>query len=75
MVEQICRNENIPYQKFVNRSDLRGGGTLGSIASSFLPVRTVDIGIPLLAMHSAVETMGAEDMKALTDLMKAYFDL
>ncbi len=75
VVEQICRNENIPYQKFVNRSDLRGGGTLGSIASSFLPVRTVDIGIPLLAMHSAVETMGAEDMKALTDLMKAYFDL
>ena len=36
-----------------------GGGTLGSIASSFLPVKTVDIGVPLLAMHSAVETMGA----------------
>ena len=73
IVEQICRKEKIPYQKFVNRSDLPGGGTLGSVASSFLPVRTVDVGIPLLAMHSAVETMAAADMKALTDLLRAYF--
>lgn len=73
IIEQICRKENIPYQKFVNRSDLPGGGTLGAIASSFLPVRTVDVGIPLLAMHSAVETMGTRDMKALMDLICAYF--
>ncbi|MCI9081748.1 MAG: M18 family aminopeptidase [Lachnospiraceae bacterium] len=73
VIEQICRKENIPYQKFVNRSDLLGGGTLGSIASSFLPVKTVDVGIPLLAMHSAVETMGARDIQALTDLICAYF--
>ncbi|MEY8391689.1 M18 family aminopeptidase [Lachnospiraceae bacterium] len=73
IVEQICRKEHIPYQKFVNRSDMPGGGTLGSIASSFLPVRTADVGIPLLAMHSAVETMAARDMKALADLLRAYF--
>lgn len=73
VVEQICKKAGIPYQKFVNRSDMPGGGTLGAIASSFLPVRTVDIGVPLLAMHSAVETMGAEDMKSLTDLIRAYF--
>ncbi len=75
VVEQICRKEQIPYQKFVNRSDMPGGGTLGSIASSFLPVKTVDIGVPLLAMHSAVETMGAGDMKSLTDLVRAYFTI
>lgn len=75
VVEQICRRENIPYQKFVNRSDLPGGGTLGSIASSILPVKTVDIGVPLLAMHSAVETMGRADMKALTDLIRAFFQV
>lgn len=74
-VEQICRKQNIPCQKFVNRSDLAGGGTLGSIASSFLPVKTVDIGAPILAMHSAVETMGAGDLKALTDLVRAYFQI
>ena len=73
VVEQICRKENIPYQKFVNRSDMAGGGTLGAVASGLLPMRTVDIGVPLLAMHSAVETMGTEDMQALTDLICAYF--
>lgn len=73
VVEQICRKEDIPYQKYVNRSDIPGGGTLGSVASSFLPVKTVDIGVPLLAMHSAVETMGVRDMKALTDLIRAYY--
>ncbi|TGY97350.1 M18 family aminopeptidase [Petralouisia muris] len=73
VIEQICRKYKIPYQKFVNRSDLAGGGTLGSIASSILSVRTVDLGVPVLAMHSAVETMGAADMKALTRLMTAYY--
>lgn len=73
IIEQICRKGGIPYQKFANRSDMPGGGTLGAVSSSFLPVRTVDIGIPLLAMHSAVETMGAADMQALTDLVCAYF--
>ncbi len=75
IVEQICRKEEIPYQKFVNRSDMPGGGTLGSIASSILPVRTVDVGVPLLAMHSAVETMGIEDMESMTSLVKAYFSV
>jgi aspartyl aminopeptidase len=70
---QICDSRGIPYQRFVNRSDMRGGGTLGSIASSFLPVKTVDIGVPILAMHSARELMGAADMKALTDAVTAFF--
>ena len=72
-IEQICRKEGIPYQKFVNRSDIAGGGTLGAVASSFLPVKMVDVGVPLLAMHSAVETMGVGDMKALTDLIRAFY--
>lgn len=72
-IEQICRKEQIPYQKFVNRSDIIGGGTLGAVAAGFLPVRAVDIGVPILAMHSAVETMGAADMQSLTDLIGAYF--
>jgi aspartyl aminopeptidase len=72
---QICDSKKIPYQRFVNRSDIRGGGTLGAIASSLLPVKTVDIGIPLLAMHSARELMGAADMKALSDAVTAFFSL
>ncbi|MEG2093957.1 MAG: M18 family aminopeptidase [Lachnospiraceae bacterium] len=75
IIEQICKQKEIPYQKFVNRSDMQGGGTLGSIASSILPVRTIDIGVPLLAMHSAVETMGREDMKSITALVEAFFQI
>ena len=75
IVEQICKVKEIPYQKFVNRSDVVGGGTLGSIASALLPVKTVDIGIPLLAMHSARELMAECDQQALKDLVEAYFSL
>lgn len=75
IIQQICEAKQIPYQKFVNRSDMAGGGTLGSIASALLPVKTVDIGIPLLAMHSARELMAAADQQALKDLVRAYFVL
>lgn len=70
---QICEKYDIPFQRFVNRSDVRGGGTLGSIASTLLPIKTVDIGIPLLAMHSARELMGTDDMKALRDCVMHFF--
>ena len=75
IIQQICEREKIAYQKFVNRSDMPGGSTLGSIASALLPVKTVDIGIPLLAMHSARELMGSADQQALKDLVTAYFTI
>lgn len=58
IVQQICEKEGIAYQKFVNRSDGSAGGTLGSIVSAILPVRTVDMGIPMFAMHSSREFYG-----------------
>jgi aspartyl aminopeptidase len=72
---QICDSKGISYQRFVNRSDVRGGGTLGSVASTLLPIKTVDLGIPLLAMHSARELMGTKDIEALKDAVTAYFSL
>ena len=75
IVQQICDAKKIPYQKFVNHSDERGGGTLGSIAAALLPVRCVDIGVPILAMHSARETMGVADQIALTDYLTAFYSL
>ena len=72
---QICDSKNIPYQRFVNRSDVRGGSTLGAISSTMTPVKTLDIGIPLLAMHSSRELMGAADMDSLKDAITAYFSL
>lgn len=75
IVEQICRTKEIPYQKFVNRSDLPGGGTLGAIVSSVIPIPTVDIGVPMLAMHSAVETMGVEDQIGMTRFLTEFFSI
>lgn len=75
IIQQLCEMKKIPYQKFVNRSDMQGGGTLGSIASALFPVKTVDIGIPLLAMHSARELMGTADQQALAELVDAYFSV
>ena len=73
VVRSICENNGIPYQIFTNRSDVGGGSTLGSIASSYTVMNTTDIGVPLLAMHSARETMGIKDQEALTCLLSCYW--
>ncbi len=73
VVESICRKRNIPCRKFVNRSDIRGGSTIGSITSSWLPMLSVDIGAAILAMHSARETMGAETQACMDAFVEAYF--
>jgi len=70
---QLCEAYDVPYQKFVNRSGGSSGGTLGAICSTFAPMRTLDVGVPLLAMHSARETMGVQDQKFLEKLLTVYF--
>ena len=74
VLEELCRAHEIPYRKFSNRSDIRGGSTLGSISSCELAVRAADVGVGLLAMHSAMETMGACDQDALNRLTTAFFE-
>ena len=69
IIESICKEKEIPYTCFLNRSDIRGGSTLGSIASSILTMKTVDIGVAILAMHSARELMALKDQEALTRII------
>lgn len=71
--EDICVSNGIPFQRFAKRSDTKGGGTIGSIISSHLPMRTVDLGIGLLAMHSACEMQAAADQEGLEAFMRAFF--
>lgn len=66
---------NFIHKIFQPCSDGTGGSTLGSIASSFLPIPTVDVGVPLLAMHSSRELMGVKDIRALADMIRAYYTL
>lgn len=75
IVQQICDKEKIAYQKSVNRSDGTGGSTLGAIAGTMLPMQIVDLGIPLLAMHSARELMGQADQDATQKLVDKFFSL
>lgn len=73
IAQQICEKAGAKYKKFVNHADVAGGGTLGPIISSWLPMKTVDIGVPLLAMHSSRELMGIEDERHLIKMMTEFF--
>ncbi len=72
VVRGLCESQGIKWQQFVNRSDSRGGSTLGSIASALVPMRTMDIGVPILAMHSVRETMAGTDQEALSKLLQVF---
>lgn len=58
---EICRAADVPVQRFVNHSDVPGGSTLGNILASSLPVKGVDMGNGILAMHSCRETGSVAD--------------
>lgn len=74
IIEGLCKKYQIPYQRYMNRPDMRGGGTLGSYAASQLGMSTADIGVPMLAMHSARETMGVKDQESINSLVEHYFN-
>ncbi|SDW11382.1 aspartyl aminopeptidase [Lutibacter oricola] len=73
--EMICKKANIPYQKFVNRSDMRGGGTLGNVSAGQLAIRSVDVGNPMWAMHSIRETSGVDDHTFITDAFSCFYEI
>ena len=58
---EICREAGVPCQRFVNHSDVAGVSTLGNILASSIPVRGVDMGNAILAMHSCRETGSTAD--------------
>ena len=74
IAKSLCSGHNIPCQVFLNRSDIAGGFTLGTLLSANLPIRTMDIGVTVLGMHSARETMGADDQDAINRLMTVFFE-
>ena len=69
----ILNGSGVKYQDFFMRSDLPCGGTLGAISSSQLSVRSVDIGMAQLAMHSTSETFAVSDYDAMVCGIKAFF--
>ena len=71
--KDICDRAEVPYQTFVNRSDMAGGSTLGNISNTQVPMKTVDIGLAQLAMHSVYETTGAKDTESLAKAAAVLF--
>ena len=72
--EGICAGAGVPTQRFSNRSDVAGGSTLGNIVSASASMNAVDIGLAQLAMHSACETMGAEDVGHMIRALTAFHE-
>ena len=57
----------------MNKADSKGGGTLGGYVASACSMQAVDVGVPILAMHSSRELMGVQDQQALNRLVSAFF--
>lgn len=71
----LCEEAGVPCQYFVNHSDVAGGSTLGNILTSQIPLRGVDMGAPLWAMHSACETGSIADHTATCAAFTCFYKL
>ncbi len=70
----LCGNLGIEPQHFVSRSDLACGSTIGPITAARVGIRTVDVGNPMLSMHSCREMAGAADVQPMIDVLRLYFE-
>lgn len=67
-----CAQAGVPLQRYEHRADLPCGSTIGPMTSARTGIPTVDVGAPQLAMHSAREVMGAEDVAAYAAALQAF---
>ncbi len=72
-LKELCKEAEVPVQTYANRSDIPGGSTLGNISTAHVSIPSVDIGLPQLAMHSAVETAGNTDTAYAIRLFKTFY--
>ena len=70
----ILSEANVKWQVFANRSDVRGGSTLGHLSLSQVSLDSIDIGLAQLAMHSSSEVAGVADMKMMVEGLKAFYN-
>lgn len=68
-----CNQAGVANQHFVTRSDLPCGSTIGPITAAKLGIRSLDIGAPMLSMHSCREMMATADVEPTIRLMQTFF--
>ena len=71
---ELCKQVEVPFQHYSHRTDLPCGSTIGPIASTLLGIRTVDVGNPMLSMHSIRELCGAKDPALMTRVLSAFYN-
>jgi aspartyl aminopeptidase len=69
----LCGAAKVPYQEFVSNNVMPCGSTIGPLTATRLGIRTVDVGVPLLSMHSARELCGVEDPHRLAVVTELFF--
>ncbi len=69
----LCRMADVPYQEFVSNNAVPCGSTIGPLTATRLGIRTIDVGTPLLSMHSARELCGVSDPDYLATVTSAFF--
>lgn len=74
LFRDLCREAEVPVQRFVTRADMGCGSTIGPITATELGIPTIDVGVPQWAMHSIRETAGARDVASLTRVLTAFLD-
>jgi len=70
----LCAEVGVKPQYFVSRNDQSCGSTIGPISASRVGIRTVDVGNPMLSMHSCREMAGTADVEPMVDVLRAFFD-
>jgi aspartyl aminopeptidase len=75
LFEKVCRDNDLPVQKFINRTDLACGSTIGPMLSADLGIPTVDVGIAQLSMHSIREMCGSADPDHMVRASTAFLGL
>lgn len=71
---EICKRVDVPLQRYAHRTDLPCGSTIGPITATRLGIATVDIGNPMISMHSSREMAGADDPAKMTRALTAFYE-